>query len=140
MATYTSSRRRSDTTDASGSGDLGNEDYGVKCTNNADGNTIGGTTSVLANRIAFNDEDGIYVNTGEDNSLRGNVIFANGGLGIDLVPDGVTPNDPGDGDTLGGNNLQNYPVVSNSESLLRGPLPMTRLLSWPMSLRVTWTV
>jgi titin len=99
-------------TNASGSGDLGNEGHGVEVTNDSDGNTIGGLSSVLANHIAFNDGAGIYVNTGENTSLRGNVIFANDGLGIDLVPDGVTLNDPGDGDTLGGNNLQNYPVLS----------------------------
>lgn len=51
------------------------------------------------------------------NRITRNAIFANGALGVDLNPapfgtlDGVTPNDPGDGDA-GGNGLQNYPVLT----------------------------
>ena len=49
-------------------------------------------------------------------TIRGNSIFDNEGVGIDNMaggsPDGVTPNDPGDVDT-GGNNLQNFPVLSS---------------------------
>jgi hypothetical protein len=44
-------------------------------------------------------------------AIKGNSIFSNGGLGIDLSLDGVTLNDPGDPDT-GPNNLQNYPVIN----------------------------
>jgi len=105
-------------TDASGSGDLGNGCHGVEIAGSF-GNTIGGTTGSVANHIAFNDNDGIYVvesfsdDNSYDNNLRGNVIFANGDLGIDLSPDGVTPNDLGDGDS-GSNNLQNYPVLSSA--------------------------
>jgi hypothetical protein len=42
--------------------------------------------------------------------LTGKCLSANGGLGIDLGPDGVTANDPGDGDA-GPNGLQNFPVL-----------------------------
>ena len=45
-------------------------------------------------------------------AVRGNPIFANGGLGIDLNNDGVTGNDAGDSDALGPNELQNFPVLT----------------------------
>ena len=50
-------------------------------------------------------------------AIEGNSIFSNGGLGIDLNRDGVTPNDilPGDPDT-GPNNLQNFPVLTSVSS------------------------
>lgn len=101
-------------TDASGSGNLGNEGPGVSLIEGSFDNTIGGTTNGAANRIAFNGTDGIILgDTSYDNSLRGNAIFANGGLGIDLYPgNDVTLNDLGDGDS-GANNLQNYPVLSS---------------------------
>ena len=85
-------------------------------------NTIGGTQSGAANTIAFNGGPGIAVISGTGNSLRGNSIFSNFGLGIDLVrasfstPDGVTPNDVNDPDA-GGNNLQNFPLITSVLSM-----------------------
>ena len=78
----------------------------------APGNTIGGTASGEGNTIAFNGGDGVAVSSGTGNVIRRNSIFSNTGLGIELAPDGVTPNDTGDGDT-GPNNLQNFPVVTS---------------------------
>lgn len=45
------------------------------------------------------------------NPIRGNTIFANAELAIDLGGGGVTANDSNDGDT-GANNLQNFPVIT----------------------------
>ncbi len=72
------------------------------------------------NTIAENGAWGVLV-AGDDANVRlsANSIFDNGAfpstpdtMGIDLNPDGVTPNDPGDSDT-GPNGLQNFPVIKS---------------------------
>lgn len=75
-----------------------------------DGNTIGGAEPGVLNTIAYNGGDGITVE-GTGNVILLNSMFLNTGIGIDLDGDGITPNDPGDGDT-GANNLQNFPEIS----------------------------
>ena len=89
-----------------------NAGQGVDITGGASGNTIGGTAAGSKNVIAFNAGRGVYVEAGTANAILGNTISFNGGLGIDLAPAGVTPNDAGDGDT-GANELQNFPVLSS---------------------------
>ncbi|MEK6301734.1 MAG: C25 family cysteine peptidase [Acidobacteriota bacterium] len=97
-------------TDASGTTDLGNGFNGVEV-NAAPNNFIGGTTAAARNVIAFSGGDGVYVAAGTGNAIRGNHIFSNVGLGIDLGANGVTANDLGDADS-GPNNLQNFPVLT----------------------------
>ena len=75
-------------------------------------NTIGGTQNEAGNNIAFNGGPGVAVSSGNGNVVRGNSIFSNAGLGIDLGTDGVTANDVNDGDT-GANQLQNFPVITS---------------------------
>ena len=94
---------------ADGTSPLGN-DRGVYIFNSSN-HTIGGTAAGEANIIANSTQDGIEVFDGTGHLISGNSIYANGGLGIDLNPDGVTANDAGDGDT-GANNLQNFPVLT----------------------------
>lgn len=58
----------------------------------------------------------MQVTLGTGNSIRGNSIFSNGELGIDLgFLNGVTFNDLGDVDA-GPNNLQNFPVLTSVSS------------------------
>ena len=95
---------------------LGNSTYGIQITDQATQNPIGSTGPGLANTIAYNGDDGILVeNDATGNSFRGNSIHDNGGLGIDLAPDGVTENDLDDPDS-GANDLTNFPVITAAVS------------------------
>ncbi|MGH7127672.1 MAG: beta strand repeat-containing protein, partial [Planctomycetaceae bacterium] len=86
-------------TDVSGMLDLGNAIDGVTITDGSTQNTIGGSLPGSANVIAFNDRDGVRIDSlGLSNGVLGNSIYANIGLGINLGTDGVTPNDASDAD------------------------------------------
>src|SRR5215213_3864211 len=104
---------------AAGTGPAPNTQGGIQF-NEGSNNLIGGTQSGAANKIAFNDKYGVVVfSRSFQNSIRGNSIFSNNGLGIDLgdLSDhiGVTPNDATDSDN-GGNRLQNFPVLTSVTS------------------------
>jgi hypothetical protein len=107
---------------ALGTGQLPNTINGIVFSD-ASNNTVGGTQAGAGNKIAFNGGTGVVVFNGTGNSIRGNAIFSNGALGIDLGnntfpqnANGVTPNDPNDPDT-GPNNLQNFPVLTSVMSI-----------------------
>jgi hypothetical protein len=106
----------------------GNREFGV-VVDNANDNTIGGFGGESPNLIAFNGRGGVRIYSGTGNRV-GSSIYANGGMGIDLGPEGWTLNDPGDADT-GANNLQNHPLlnvfgsVSGSLPAIRGVLQST---------------
>jgi CSLREA domain-containing protein len=96
---------------ASGAVDLGNGSHGIQISG-ASSATVGGAAGAR-NRIAFNAGAGVSIASGTGNAVRGNEIFANDGLGIDLGTAGFTDNDPNDADP-GANNLQNFPVLTNA--------------------------
>ena len=95
-------------------------------------NLIGGNVTGAGNRIANSITGGVVgvgirVTTGTGNRISRNSIFSNDSLGIDLrLPTGVNPNDPQDPD-VGGNRLQNYPVITSvittgSSTIIEGTL------------------
>ncbi len=91
---------------------LANGGDGVYLLNTTD-TYIGGDTTSAGNIIAFNLGSGItnaHTNQVTDNAFRLNSIYANGGMGIDLVGDGVTANDLLDSDS-GLNQHQNFPLM-----------------------------
>ena len=106
-------------TDSTGTLNFGNGLEGIAVQTGAAGNQIGGTGVGQGNVVAFNGTAGVAVYTSSTaNPIRGNAVYSNGGLGIDLdngFGTGVTPNDPGDGDS-GSNGLQNFPVLLFAQS------------------------
>lgn len=110
-------------TDRDGEPTLGN---GVGVQLESDGsilNLIGGLEEGNGNDIAGNTGAGIRAVLGaaHGNHFEHNRIRDNGGLGIDLGPEGVTANDEGDIDG-GPNHLQNFPELDFArinENLLR---------------------
>ncbi|MDZ4763062.1 MAG: right-handed parallel beta-helix repeat-containing protein [Chloroflexota bacterium] len=67
--------------------------------------------NTVRNIIAGNAGDGIQITANATNVwISRNAIYANGGLGIDLAPDGVNPNDDDDPD-MGANDGQNSPII-----------------------------
>jgi CSLREA domain-containing protein len=93
-----------------------------------------GAPGPFANLIAYNEGNGVHLQGGLRASnlrVQGNSIFANGGLGIDLNGDGVTPNDARDEDVIA-NSGQNFPVINsatqsapNAPLVLQGTLDST---------------
>jgi CSLREA domain-containing protein len=88
---------------------------GIVIEDGAANNRIGGTTAADANVIANNGSDGIDLKAtaGSGNAILRNSIHSNGGLGIDIDPIGVNPNDGGDIDG-GPNDRLNYPVITSA--------------------------
>ncbi len=84
-------------TDITGTNGIGNVWGNVAVQGNAVGNFIGSIVAGAGNVIAFSAGDGVVLyNPGTtNNSIRGNSIFSNNGLGIDLNDQGnpsMTPN------------------------------------------------
>ena len=91
---------------------LGNSGDGVRLDGGAADNTVGGTATSDMNTIAYNGGAGISIMAADSigNAISGNSIHDNGGLGIDLNGDGVTPN--ATPPRTGPNQLQNYPELA----------------------------
>lgn len=103
-------------TNAAGTGAVPNSGNGITVNVPGAGSIIGGTNPGEGNTIAFNCGIGVSIGnffTITQWAMLGNSIHDNGSLGISLNGGSPTPNDAGDGDS-GGNNLQNYPVITSA--------------------------
>ena len=100
-------------TDHTGTNAFGNFDN-VELQAGATGYGIGGVGAGAGNVIAFANGTGVilYDAATTNNSIRGNAIFNNHYLGIDLNGDGVTANHTGF--LIGPNDFQNFPVITNA--------------------------
>ena len=102
-------------TDATSTLALGNTGDGVRIINGANLNVVGfDGDGGAGNTIAYNAKGVVIGANAADtsttgNTVSGNSIFANAGLGIDLGDDGVTPNGSG---PSGPNDFQNHPVLT----------------------------
>ncbi|HEX7576840.1 MAG TPA: M12 family metallopeptidase, partial [Verrucomicrobiae bacterium] len=100
--------------DSTGTNALGNAFANIVLQSGASANFIGGAGAGAANIIAFSGTGPgvvLYDAATTNNAIRGNSIYSNGALGIDLNNDGVTPNH--NGFLAGPNDLQNFPVITN---------------------------
>ncbi len=97
---------------ADGASPLGNASDGIQVGQNESQTAVGGTDPHAGNVVAHNSGIGIHVLDSVENAIRSNIVYDNGGLGIDLEPSGVTANDSGDGDT-GANQKQNFPILTS---------------------------
>jgi VCBS repeat-containing protein len=102
-------------TNAADNATIANNGSGVFVAVSGSSNKIGGSQADEGNTIASAVGDGVYIsNVNTVNvSVLGNSIYASSGLGIDIGNNGVNTNDVGDGDS-GGNNLQNFPVITST--------------------------
>ena len=105
-------------TDSTETYDLGNFGTGIFIENDASNNTVGGIGAGEGNVIAYSGDDGVGVqdvgSTG--NTIRGNSIYSNDDIGIDLgtpLVDSENPNDAGDADS-GGNTALNWAILSSA--------------------------
>jgi hypothetical protein len=116
--------------DSSGSNSFRAQTHGIYL-NPGNGAQIGGVAAGEENWIASNAR-GITVQSGQENRIRGNRIFGNNLLGIDLGFNGVSPNDSADSDT-GANGLQNYPTLQTVAVTTNGTHLVGMLNSVPNS-------
>jgi parallel beta-helix repeat protein len=96
-------------------------------------NTIGRGIQFMENTgnlIRNNGRAGVFINSGWGNTVLGDTVYENRGLGVDLAPEWVTRNDSADIDQ-GPNGNQNFPVVDSARIEAPNTTVFGRLVSKP---------
>lgn len=109
---------------------LGNQGHGIHLKGTASSNRIGGAQIGLGNVLAHNSGHGIFHEGLTNNNIRQNVFYDNGGMGIELSPEGPDIIDEKDADLNLPNKGQNKPVITGAfiwegELLVEGQLQST---------------
>ncbi len=89
---------------------------GIYVHDNATLTAIGGNSSAQANTIENNGGAGIRVLAADGVTIRWSSISNNGGLGIDLDGNGVSPNDSNGDPDNGANENLNFPIITRAYS------------------------
>ncbi len=122
-------------TNVAGTVILGSQQNGVLLENGVSNTTIGGSLTGEGNVITDSGRGGVYTaaidvnaTASTGNRIVANSIYGNQGIGIDLGVDGVTTNDTLDPDA-GGNNLQNFPVITSATTSGTGTVKVSGTLN-----------
>jgi CSLREA domain-containing protein len=114
---------------------MSNEGDGIFITGSK-GHLVGGQFPGQGNVIARNGGSGVNIVSvpqfdavATGNRITNDSIFSNGGLGIDLGDDGVTPNDAVPDKDSGPNGLQNFPKLTSAAQVADGTVVAGQLAS-----------
>ena len=103
-------------TNAAGTADLGNTNYGVNIKGGASSNTIGGTATNARNIISGNNSGGIEIDNSTSNVIEGNYIGTNaaGTTGIGNTFAGIRIDNGASSNTIGGTTTNARNVISGN--------------------------
>jgi len=106
---------------------------------NGDGISIAGNgNTITGNTLAYNTGNGVTVLSGTGNGIHQDLFYGNTDMPIELGTNGLVPNSPGSPRT-GPNDLQNYPIITESAGIVQGYLNSTpNTISFTIEVYAIW--